>query len=242
MDWKVWSKTDKYYIKQYEEETNARVTILQDVSESMMFGTGAMTKYEYGCTIAAALSYLLLRQQDSVGLVAFDEGVRNQVPTSSKKNHLHSILSAMAVETPKQKTDIFEVLRRTADQRSKKGMIVLISDLLVDRESLFKGLKLLRHRGHDVMIFHVLDDAEIDFDFSGTTKFEGMEEQSDLVCDPKSLRDGYLEAVGKFLEEVSRHCAKNVIDYQLIRTTEHLDAALAHYLNHRIGMQQTVRN
>ena len=242
IDWKVWSKTDKYYIKQYEEDTNLRTTILVDVSESMLFGSGSMTKYEYACTIAAALSYLLLRQQDSVGMVVFDDEIRSQVRTSSKQTHLHALLSALAAEDPQKKTDMFDIIKQTAENKSLKGMVVLISDLFVDRPSLFRGLRLLRHRGHDVLILHVMDDEEIDFHFAGTTKFEGMEEAGDLVCDPRALREGYLNAVGAFLDELRQHCARNVIDFQTIRTSEHLDAALAHYLNHRIGMRQSVRN
>ena len=187
IDWKVWSKTDQYFIKQYEEETNLRTTLLVDLSESMQFGSGEITKYDYGCTIAAALTYLLLRQQDAVGL------------------------------------------------------IVLISDLFVPREGLFKGLNLLRYRGHDVLLFHVLDDAELDFDYSGSTRFEGLEETGELVCDPRSLREGYLEAMNHYLEELRRFCSRGRIDYQTIRTSEHIDAVLAHYLNHRIGMQQSGR-
>lgn len=241
IDWKVWSKTDRYYIKQFEEDTNLRTTLLVDLSESMLFGSGAMTKYDYACTVAAALSYLLLRQQDSVGLVAFDQQIRGRVPSRSKQSHLHSLLHAMEGQTPQQKTDIYGILRAVAEEQSQKGMVVLISDLFVERDGLFKGLKLLRHRGHDVLLFHVLDDEELDFNYAGTTKFEGMEEMGDLVCDPRSLREGYQRAVHAFLDEVRRHCARNVVDYQTIRTSEHLDAALSHYMNHRIGMHRTVR-
>ncbi len=242
IDWKVWSKTDKYYIKQYEEDTNLRTTIIADLSESMVFGSGAMTKYEYGCTIVAALAYLLLRQQDSVGLIAFDQQIRARVPPRSKRHHLHAILAALDAENPARKTDMYAVLRQISNEQSLKGMIVIISDLFVERESLFRGLKLLRHRGHDVLLLHVMDDEELDFNYAGITKFEGMEQMGDLVCDARALREGYLKAVNGFLEELRRHCARNVIDYQTIRTSEHLDAALAHYLNHRIGMRQTVRN
>lgn len=242
IDWKVWSKTDKYYIKQFEEDTNLRCTLLVDVSESMQFGTGPLNKYEYACAIAASLSYLLLRQQDSVGLISFDEEIRSQTPMRSGNKHLHALISALDAQAPTKKTDMFDVLQRVADGRSRKGMVVLISDLFADRGNLMRGLKLLRHRGHDVLVFHVLDDAELDFEFTGTTRFEGLEEMGELVCDPRSLREGYLQAMQEFLNEVRHNCAKNVIDYQTIRTSEHLDAALAHYLNHRIGLQQTVRN
>ena len=242
IDWKVWSKTDKYYIKQYEEETNLRCTLLVDVSESMQFGSQKMTKYEYSCAVAACLAYLLLRQQDSVGLTSFDAAVRAAVPTRSKRNHLHAVLAALDAQNPAEKTDIYHILAQVADQQTQRGMIVLISDLFVPRDGLFRGLKLLRHRGHDLLLFNIMDDEELDFNYAGTTRFEGLEQMGELVCDPRALREGYLEAVQKFHEEIRRHCAKNTIDFQTIRTSDHLDAALAHYLNHRIGMRQTVRS
>ena len=239
IDWKVWSKTDKVYVKLYEEDTNLRTTLIVDLSESMRFGSKETTKYDYGCTIAATLAYLLLRQQDSVGLVAFDEAIRTRVPPHSKRTHLNDILAALEAEEPQQKTDMFEVLRHVAEEQGRRGMIVLVSDLLVPRPGLFKGLKMLRHRGHDVLVFHVLDDEELDFNFAGTTKFEGMEELGDILCDPRSLREGYLAAMHTYLDELRRFCAQQVIDYRTVRTSEHLDAVLLHYMNHRLGM---VRN
>ena len=241
IDWKAWSKTDKYYIKQYEEETNLRCTLLLDVSESMQFGTRALTKYEFGCAIAASLAYLLLRQQDSVGLTTFDSGVRSVVPSRSKRNHLHSVLAALDLQEPAKKTDVYNILAQVADDQSQRGMIVLISDLFIPRDGLFKGLKLLRHRGHDVLVFHLLDDEELDFNYSGTTRFEGLEEAGELLCDPRSLREGYLAAMQAFLDEIRRQCARQTIDYQTIRTSDHLDAVLGHYLNHRLGLRQTAR-
>ena len=183
IDWKVWSKTDKYYVKLYEEETNLRTLLLVDASESMQFGSGAQSKFDYACTAAAALSYLLLKQQDSVGVVTFDDAVRQVIPPRSKRSHLQTVLASLHVEQPRKKTDLFSMLRRVAEDNSQKGMIVLISDLFADRASLLKGLKLLRHRGHDVLVFHLLDDQEIDFEYAGTTRFEGMEESGELTCD-----------------------------------------------------------
>ncbi len=239
IDWKVWSKTDKYYIKQYEEDTNLRTLLLVDVSESMNYGSGAMTKYDYACTVAAALSYLLLRQSDAVALTTFDSALRSRVPPRSRQSHLHSIVEALRTQKPASKTGIDKLLAQVAEEQSLKGMIVLISDLFVDPQLLDKGLSLLRHRGHDVMVFHILDDEELDFDFSGTTKFEGLEEAGDVLCDPRALREGYLTALNQFLETIRRNCSRRLIDYQTIRTSEHLDAALAHYLNHRIGMRSS---
>lgn len=242
IDWKVWSKTDRYYVKLYEEETNLRTVLLVDGSESMLFGSAGTTKFDYGCSIAAALSYLLLRQQDAVGLVTFDSAVRNVVPPRSKRSHLTTILEALSGETPRQKTDVYGILRRVAEDHVKRGMIVLISDLLADRDGLFRGLKLLRHRGHDVLVFHVFDDQELEFEYSGTTRFEGLESLGDLTCDPRSLREGYLKALQTYLDEVRRECAKNRIDYQVIRTSEHLDAALSKFLSRRLGMRHAARS
>jgi uncharacterized protein (DUF58 family) len=236
IDWKVWSKTDKYYIKQYEEETNLRTLLLVDVSESMSFGSGPMTKYDYACTVAAALAYLLLRQQDAVGLVTFDSQIRSRVPIRSRQSHLHTVIRSLQGGKPASKTSIDKLLNQVAEEQSLRGMIVLISDLFVDPALLDRGLSRLRHRGHDVMVFHILDNEELDFNFSGTTKFEGLEETGDILCDPRALREGYLAAMKAFLEKIRRQCARQLIDYQTIRTSEHLDAALAHYLNHRIGM------
>jgi uncharacterized protein (DUF58 family) len=237
IDWKAWSKTDKYYIKQYEEDTNLRTLLLVDVSESMNYGSGAMTKYDYACTVAAALSYLLLRQSDAVALTTFDNAIRSRVPPRSRQSHLHAIVNALQTQKPASKTGFDRLLAQVAEEQSLKGMVVLISDLFVDPQVLDKGLSLLRHRGHDVMVFHILDDEELDFGFSGTTKFEGLEAAGDVVCDPRALREGYLSALNQFLETIRRNCSRRLIDYQTIRTSEHLDAALAHYLNHRIGLQ-----
>ena len=242
IDWKVWSKTDRYYIKQYEEETNLRTTLLVDLSESMLFGSGKLTKYEYACQIAASLAYLLLRQQDAVGITTFDSEIRSRVPSSSKQNHLHAILSTLDQNQPARKTDLQRLLAQVADEQSRRGLIVVISDLFVDRAGLFKGLKLLRTRGHDVMVMHVMDDEELDFQYTGTTKFEGMEDSGDLICDPRALREGYIEAVNAFVDDLHRNCARQMIDFQTIRTSQHLDAALAYYVTHRVGMRKSVRS
>ncbi|MFV0445619.1 MAG: DUF58 domain-containing protein [Planctomycetaceae bacterium] len=242
IDWKLWSKTDRVYIKQFEEETNLRTTLLVDVSESMQFGSHHPTKYDFACSIGAALTYLLLRQADAVSLLAFDEAVRGVVPSRSKQTHLGDILSVLVREKPAKKTGLDDILRHVADQKSHKGMVVLVSDLFAPREGLFKGLKLLRQRGHDVMVLHILDDEELDFTYSGTTKFEGLEESGELVCDPRSLREGYQAAMQTFLAEVRRGCARNMIDYRTVRTSEHIDAVLRHFINSRKSRSRSARN
>ena len=238
VDWKVWAKQDRFYVKQFEEDTNMPVTMLVDVSGSMQYGTGPLSKYDYGCTAAVSLAYLLLRQQDMVGCVAFDQSIRFQVPARSKKNHLEAIAQALVAGKPSEKTDFSPILRKVAEEIPHRGMMILISDLLADTDGLLRGLKLLRKRGHDVMVLHLLDDDEIDFPFNGPTRFEGLEVSSALSCNPRALRDGYLEALADFLTCVRRGCTSNACDYDLIRTSQPLSAVLAAYLHRRMGMQR----
>ena len=236
VDWKVWAKQDKYYVKQYEEETNLRATLVVDVSAGMQYGSGPLNKYEYASTVAVSLAYLLLRQQDAVGCVAFDERVRHTVPIRSRINHLQSIITALDASAPRDKTDIAKVLQTVAQDTPRRGLITIISDLFVDRPGLLRGLRMLRQRGHDVMVFHIMDDDELDFNFTGATRFEGLEGADHLNCNPRALREGYLEAMNAFLDEVRRGCSQNGCDYALIRTSQPLDAALAAYLSSRLGM------
>ena len=233
VDWKVWAKQDRYYVKQFEEDTNLRCTLLCDVSGSMRYGRGAMNKYEYGSTIAVSLAYLLLRQQDAVGCVAFDDVARMTVPLRTKRNHLDAIIQALELSEPRQKTDLYQVLRNVAERSPRRGLMVLVSDLLVDRPGLFRGLRLLRSRGHDVLVFHVMDDDELDFPFNGPTRFEGLELADQLRCNPRALREGYLASLGVYLEEIRRGCSRHNVDYALLRTSAPLDAALAAYLSNR---------
>ena len=239
LDWKVWSKTDRFYVKQYEAETNLRCNLVVDVSESMHYGRGALDKYGYGCTAAACLAYLLLRQHDSCGCLTFDSDVRQVVPSRSSQTQIDAIVKAMDVSRPREKTDIERILRRVTESIPSRGMIVLVSDLLVDREPLLRGLEMLRQRRHDILVFHVLDDDEVSFPFSGTTRFEGMEELPHLLCDPRALRDGYLEALEEYLVEVRRGCTRLGIDYQLVRTGDPLDAVLTKFLHHRMDVRST---
>ena len=236
IDWKVWSRTDRYYLKQFEEDTNVRVMLLVDGSESMQFGSGSLTKFDYAQTLAAALSMLVLKQHDSVGAALFDSQIRSVIPSSSRSNHLNTVLRGLSAETSSGKTDIHVVLRRVAEMMNHRSIVILISDLFCDREALFKGLQLLLQRKHEVLIVHTMDYQELNFDYTGTLRFEGLEDAGKLTCDPNSLRAGYLAALQKFLDDVRRRCAGSLIDYRLTRTSEHLDAVLSHLLNSRIGM------
>ncbi len=236
VDWKVWARQDRLYIKQFEEETNLRCNLLVDVSKSMMYGNGHLNKYDYACTLASTLAYLVLRQQDSVGCVTFDDRLRSKVPNRSQHNHILAITAALAAQTQTDKTDMYAVLRAAAETLPRRGMVVIVSDLLADRPGFIKGLRMLRQRGNDVLVFHVMDDEELDFPFNGPTRFDGLESDDFLNCNPRALREGYLAALQTFLDEVRRECAKNACDYALVRTSDPLDAVLATFLSKRLAL------
>lgn len=238
VDWKVWAKQDRLYVKQYEEDTNLRCCLLVDTSASMEYGSGALTKCDYAITAASALAYLLLRQQDAVGCAVFDQSIRQTIPLRTSTNHLATIVRALEQRQPKEKTRLYEVLARAAETYPRRGMMVLISDLLVEAADIQRGLRLLRQRGHDVLVLHVLDDDELDFPFARPARFEGLETDEHLTCNPRALREGYLEALEKFLSTVRRNCAHDNVDYTLIRTSMPLDAALTAFLRHRLRERQ----
>ncbi len=233
VDWKVWAKQDRLYIKQYEEDTNLRCCLLVDVSASMEYGSGAMTKYDYAVTSAAAIAYLLLRQQDAVGCAVFDEAIRQAIPFRTSTSHLNTIIRALERREPRDKTHIYDVLTRVAETYPRRGMMILISDLLVDPEGVQRGLRLLRQLGHDVLVFHLLDDDELDFPFARPSRFEGLESDDHLTCNPRALREGYLEALNRYLDTIRHNCAHDNVDYQLVRTSTPFDVALTSFLARR---------
>ncbi|MCU0715862.1 MAG: DUF58 domain-containing protein [Pirellula sp.] len=235
IDWKVYGRQDRLYIKQYEEDTNLRCTLLVDASKSMLYGRGALNKFDYGATIAACLAYLTLRQQDSVGLSVFDEKIRTKLPWRSSRTHLQSIFKSLQQVAPKDKTNLAGVFREINDTYPKRSLMILITDFLGAEQDALKGLAQLRKAGHDILVFHVLDDDELDFPFNDPTRFEGMESMDNLTCNPRALRDGYMEALQRFLDRIRHACASYQVDYQLIRTSKHIDAALTAYLSARMA-------
>ena len=238
VDWKVWAKQDRLYVKQFEEDTNMRCTFLVDVSASMQYGSQELNKYEYASTIAASLAYLLLKQHDSVAVMAFDEEIRAQTPMRNTAKALKQIVRCLESSAPKNKTDAGKLMSNIAELSPRRGMMVIISDLLTDVESVLRGFRLLRQRGHDVLVLHVMDDDELDFPFDNPTRFEGMELPQDLSCNPRALREGYLSSLNEFLTRLRRGCASGGIDYALVRTSESLDAALASFLSHRLAFER----
>ncbi|MDR1964480.1 MAG: DUF58 domain-containing protein [Planctomycetaceae bacterium] len=262
VDWKVWAKQDRLYVKQYEVDTNMRVTLLIDMSQSMRFGSGAMNKYDYACTTAASLAYLAIRQQDAVGCITFDKEAESVLPSKMKQSHLVAIADRMFRSTPEKgasgekvtmeisellkdvknsQPDFQEALRTAAESIRANGLIVLISDLLTRREGLFQGLQYLRSHGHDVLVLHIMDDLELDFTLGGPTRFEGLELPVQIRCDPRMLRKGYLEALNIYLDEVKQGCTKLQCDYALFRTGMPLDAVLSTYLSRRNTLVRSKR-
>jgi uncharacterized protein (DUF58 family) len=234
VDWKVFGRTDRYYIKQYEEETNLGATMLLDCSESMLYRSEdpavTRTKYEHGALAACALAFLLLRQQDSTGLLTFDDDVRSQVPSSSHPLTLKRFVETIAAVEPRERSEVGALFPRLSEAMKRRGMVFLISDLFFDREALVTGLRQLRHRGHEVVVFHVLDPDELSFPFSENTRFIGYEAMESFTCDPRSLRDAYLEAMQSFRSEVERACSDCRVDYLLLDTSQQLERVLPSYL------------
>lgn len=242
IDWRVYGKADRFYIKEYEEETNLRTHIVLDCSASMAYpthpGTGRMTKWDYAATVATSLAHLLIYQQDGVGLTLFGETIRKQLPVSSSRASLVALASTIEAHAPKEGTDI-KVFQEVAARVPRRGMVIIISDLLADIEELVPGLQRLRYDGHDVLVLHVLDQDELEFRFADRTLFEGLEElDMEILTDPQSLRASYLEALNAFTDRVRSVCLNHKIDYALISTADSLDVALVTFLATRMRQQR----
>ena len=236
VDWKVWGRTDKYYLKQYEEETNLISMLVLDTSESMRYQSSdaPVSKLEYGKYIAASLAYLILQQQDSVGLVTFDREVRQFLRPSSHPSHLKQMLHLMDETVPERKTSVGPIFHDLAERLRKRGLVVIISDLFDDVPAIMGGLKHLRHRRHEAIVFQVLDPAEIDFPFQDSTLFRGLEELPQVLTEPRALRKAYQREFQSFLTEVKKGCRLAHLDYTLLRTDQSLDLALSSYLTARM--------
>lgn len=249
VDWKVFGKTDRVYLKQYEEETNLIAYLVLDQSESMSYrsegeggrsqGPGApMPKLEYAQTAAAALAFLVLHQQDAVGLATFDERVRRVIRPSSSPATLNQLLVEMERVDAKEKTATGPIFHDLAERLSRRGVVFIFSDLFDDVPSMLAGLKHFRHRRHDVVVCHVLDPAELEFPFDQPTLFKGLEQAGDLLVEPARLRAAYREEFDAFCSQVAAGCRSQGADYLLMRTDQPLDAVLHRFLAAR---QQRVK-
>ena len=232
VDWKVFGKTDKVYLKQFEEETNLICYLLLDTSESMQYqGPGSpLSKLAYAQCAAASLAYLVLHQRDSVGLVTFDQEVRRLIRPSSNPTQLKQLLHVMEESTAQRKTRTGPIFHDLAERLARRGIVVIISDLFDDVDSMLAGLKHFRHRRHDVILIHVLDAAEIDFPFQHVTMFKGLEALGDVVTEPRSLRAAYQQEVASFMKQIRTGCRAQQIDYLPVRTDQPLAEVLTTFL------------
>jgi uncharacterized protein (DUF58 family) len=234
LDYRMLGRTDRLYIKQYEEETNMRVQILLDASGSMGYNRASkITKFQYGCYLTAILSYLMTRQQDSVGLTTFDSEIRLDMPARGSPRHFSEMMHRLEEVKAGRDTDIGATLHKLANRFKRRCLIVLISDLYDDPEEVIRALHHFRHCRHEVILFHVLDRAEIDFPFSETVAFHDLETNERIQIDPAYVRDEYVAQVEAFLQTYRRACAEARIDYVLADTTVPYDFMLSKYIAKR---------
>jgi uncharacterized protein (DUF58 family) len=234
LDWNVYAKTDRYYIKKFEAETNLTGYLVMDLSESMAYTyRQELTKFEYAICLAAALGYLMIHQQDPVGLVTFDTKIQTCLPPRSKRTQLGTMLAVLANLKPSGNTNVAHCLHQLAAMIRSKSLVVLFSDLLTDPQPVLQSLHHLRHRGNEIILFHILDEAEVHFPFDGIVEFEDVEEHDRLTIDARSMRGDYLQTLGEFQEFYRTECLKANIDYVPMDTSVSFDKALMQYLVQR---------
>lgn len=236
IDWKLYARTDKYYVKCFQAETNLRCMMLLDTSASMHYGSGiegAPSKMEYAVALSAALSYLMIRQQDRVGLMTIDTRVRAHIPPKSKKIHLLAILEELLKTRPRERTDLAAAIESAASLIRRKGIVVLFSDLLDEPAPVVRQLRHLKHRGQDVIVFHVLDPAELRFPFRGAYLFEDPETGVRVRADPEAVRGAYFDRLHSLIRAYRRALRAHGIDYLLMDTSTPFHRALIRFLTHR---------
>lgn len=230
IDWKVLGRSDKYYVKQFEDETNLKCHMLLDTSGSMGYASGEVTKLEYARTLAAALAYLMLSQQDAVGILTFADRTVHYVPPRSKSSHLPVLIELLEQAKPEGRTSLAEAINELAEKMKRRSLVIVISDLFDSPERVLGALKQFRHRKHEVIVFHLLDPAEVEFPFQGLTLFRSMEDARSVLSDPAHIRSKYRAEIQGFIRTIRQECLSHRIDYCLIHTAQPLDQALARYL------------
>ncbi len=234
LDWKVFAKCDRFYIKTFEEETNLKCYLVLDTSGSMGFGgEQRLTKFQYSCYSAAAMAYLMIRQQDAVGLAAFDRTIHTYLVPKSSPQHLRDLLAALEHMKASTETNIAGAFHELAERIKRRGLILVFSDLLDDPEGMIKGLAHFRHKKHEVVVFHILDDSEIDFPYDELIDFEDLETGRRLQVHARLLREPVRAKVDEFLRDVQGRCAEHAIDYIRLRTSTPIHLALVNYLSKR---------
>ncbi|MSQ96705.1 MAG: DUF58 domain-containing protein [Gemmataceae bacterium] len=234
IDWKSYGRSDRYTIKQYEQETNFTAHLMVDASRSMLYGEGDTNKLEYAKVLTAALTYLIILQRDSVALDVFDAGWGERLPASGQMGHVHKILETLESVQPKDKNAMGPLIHDLASQVRRRGLFFLISDCFDDVESILGGLQHLRFGGHEVIVFHILHPDEMDFPFNGMVKFDAMEERMHLMTRPQLVRPTYLRALKKYLEDLQQGCERNRCDYVQVNTGRPLAETLTEYLARRL--------
>jgi len=237
IDWRVYGRTDRFFVKQYEDETNLKAYLLLDCSASMGYTSGKLTKLQYASYLAAALAYLLLLQRDAIGLITFDRQIRQYLPPRSMTGYLNPLLSQLENSVPGGETDIGGLLHQTADRIKRRGLIILLSDLFDDPQEILSGLKHFRHCGHEALVFHILDPQERNFAFKGNVLFKDVETGEKLPASPEHLKYAYQSEFQAFLQEIASGCLEHRIDYILFDTIQPFDLALFHYLHKRSKMR-----
>ncbi len=234
IDWKVFARSDRYYVKKYEEETNVECHLLLDVSASMGYASEtSVSKLEYGSYLAAALAYLMHRQRDSVAFMAFDDRIVSMLPPSARPGHLRSVLLMLERLEIGQRTDCSKPLHQLAEALKKRGLVILISDLLDDPDRVIEGLKHFRFKGTEVVVFHVLDRSELTFPFERAARFHDLESDEEVMAEPAVVRTGYLKSIEGLIDRYRRELGVVGIDYCLLDTSQPLDFALMAYLSTR---------
>ncbi len=234
IDWRVYARSDRYYIKQFDEETNLQAILVLDASGSMNFALSTVSKLRYGQMAAAALARLMLQQRDGVGLITFNDRIRTFMPPRSRAGHLRAILHELETIKPGGETSVANILHEMAGRMRRRGLIILISDCFDEIEPLRQGLGHLHHRGHEIMLLHVMAPEEIDFKFDGWSRFECLEESGRVIdLDPAAIRKGYLERVQEFMDGIADACHEIGCEYMSLRTDRPLGESLAWYLNRR---------
>ena len=233
IDWKVYARSDRHVVRKFEEETNVECHLLLDISRSMSYGTGPMTKREYAATLAACLAYLMQRQRDAAGLMAFDNDIVRRVPPGTRPGHLRMLLAELDRLPEGRESDVSKPLERLASALVRRGIIVLISDLLDEPSRVIRGLELLRARGSEVVVFQVLDPAELTFPFDESTQFKDLETGREVLTQPADVRDAYLASFDAVLRRYTEAFGAAGIEYVRLSTHEPLDAALSAWLTAR---------
>jgi uncharacterized protein (DUF58 family) len=233
IDWKSYARSERYYIKLYEAETNFISNLLLDVSSSMTYGSGGITKLEYAKYLAASLAYLIIDQGDSAGIGVFDGELQNYIMPKSNMGVLVDISRELEQVQPKPRTNVGKVLSNFAHRMSRRGVAVLFSDMLDNTEEFINGINHLRFRGHNVIVFHIMDPYELDFPFKGTSKFIGLEDEGEMITQPDRLRDRYLEELENFISTIRNARNKAQVDYVLVNTADPIEHVLSGYLLQR---------